>query len=119
MKLVPHIKIWLSTADDQNIIGSGRCRLLKAIDEHGSLSAAAQHLDISYRKAWGDLKKAERHIGKKLLIKSRGGSGGGKTVLTQEGIKLLKAYTELVDDVEKYAVESYAKLMEGFVDENF
>ena len=117
MELVPHIKIWLSTAAGQNVIGGGRYRLLQVIDERGSLSAAAEHLGISYRKAWGDLKKAEKSIGKKLVIKNRGGSGGGTTVLTPEGINLLKAYQAFRSDVEQFAQDSYdrciRKLLKG------
>ncbi len=119
MKLEPHIKIWLSTPDAEIVFGSGKCRLLQAIDQLGSLSAAAESLNISYRKAWGDLKKAEQHIGKQLIIKNRGGSGGGQTSLTPEGAKLVKAYLVFVKEVKQQTAASYNKLIEEMVDEIF
>ena len=113
MELVPHMKVWLSTPDGQSIIGSGRYRLLRAIQETGSLSAAAEELSISYRKAWGDLKRAEKHIGVKLVDKVRGGRGGGRTVLTREGAELLKVYSELVNRIEEFTQETGGRLMQG------
>jgi len=50
-------KLWLSTEDAEGVFGDGKWRLLKKIDAKGSLKAASQSLHISYRKAWGDLKK--------------------------------------------------------------
>ena len=117
MKLVPHIKLWISAPDRGDVVGSGRCRLLRAIERMGSLSAAAEELGISYRKAWGDLKRAERHIGRKLIVKSRGGAGGGKTELTPEGRKLLEAYTGFKEDVEMYAMDSYERWIKGIFDD--
>ena len=119
MKLVPNIKIWLSTTDAEIVFGSGKYRLLRAIEQSGSLAAAAESLKISYRKAWGDLKKAETHIGKRLIIKNRGGSGGGRTSLTPEGDRLVKAYAHFVADVEKLTADSYHKWLEETVDEIF
>lgn len=119
MKLEPHIKIWLSTSAGEIVFGSGKCRLLQAIDQLGSLSAASESLNISYRKAWGDLKKAEEHIGKKLIIKNRGGSGGGRTSLTPEGAKLVNAYLTFVTEVKRQTAESYNKRIEEMIHETF
>ncbi|VGO15483.1 Molybdenum-pterin-binding protein MopB [Pontiella desulfatans] len=111
MELVPNMKLWLSTEDGENVIGGGRCRLLEAIDELGSLSAAAEQLGMSYRKAWGDLKKAESNLGHTLIVKSRGGSRGGKTVLTPEGARLLKLFNRFKADVKLYAEASFERLV--------
>lgn len=115
MKLTPKIKIWLSTEANEGAFGGGKYRLLKAIEEQGSLAAAAEKLNISYRKAWGDLKKAEQYLGITLIVKTRGGSGGGQTLLTPEGVKLLKAYSEFVTDVKQFVTESYQKQMKFII----
>jgi len=47
--------------------------LLKSIEKHGSLISAAREMKISYRKAWGDLQKAETFLGFPLVEKQRGG----------------------------------------------
>lgn len=108
MKLTPRIKIWLSTADNHTVFGSGRFRLLCAIEEFGSLAAAAEKLNISYRKAWGDLKESEKNLNVRLIIKTRGGSGGGKTQLTPEGKRLTQSYAAFADEVKRFSKEAFA-----------
>lgn len=102
-------KLWLSTKGVEGVFGDGKWRLLKAVDQTGSLSAASELLRISYRKAWGDLKKAQDNLNVTLVEKQRGGRAGGKTVLTDEGRKWVKAYTKFRADVEKQLIKSYEK----------
>ncbi len=90
-----HYKIWLSTIKGEGIMGDGKWRLLKTIDEKGSLKAASENLGISYRKAWGDIKKAEKLLGFELTEKHRGGKHGGNSILTENGGRLVEAYKEL------------------------
>jgi len=92
-KLSTHYKLWFSTDDRKSVLGNGKYNLLKAIKEEGSLSMAAKKLHVSYRKAWGDLNKAESGLGIKLTEKKRGGKDGGNTVLTEKGEKILEAYS--------------------------
>ena len=82
-------KIWFSSEGGQNIMGDGKIKLLKAINEMGSLKAATNLLKISYRKAWGDIKKAEDILGFQLINKLRGGPAGGSSSLTEEGKRLI------------------------------
>lgn len=110
MELVPYVRAWFSTKDGRSVVGSGRCRLLRAIHELGSLSAAAEQLEISYRKAWDDLRKIEGRVGCKLIEKSRGGTGGGRTELTAEGTRLLRLYEQLAAKIEANAVQTYNEL---------
>ena len=96
----PKSKLWISSSEAEGIFGDGKWRLLDAINKERSLRAAAQTLKISYRKAWGDLKKAEEHFGERLVEKHRGGAGGGETTLTHTGKAWLKAYSKFRADVE-------------------
>jgi molybdate transport repressor ModE-like protein len=66
-------------------------------------------LRISYRKAWGDIKKAQDNLNVTLVEKQRGGRAGGKTVLTDEGRKLLRTYTKFRADIEKQIEKAYDK----------
>ncbi|MBU3928739.1 MAG: molybdenum-binding protein, partial [Bacteroidetes bacterium] len=52
-------KLWLSAVSGEGIVGESTHLLLRKIEEMGSLKAAAEFLGISYRKAWGDIKKSE------------------------------------------------------------
>jgi molybdate transport system regulatory protein len=97
----PGFKLWLRGDDPKEVFGGGKWRLLMAIHQEGSLRAAAAKLGISYRKAWGDLKKAENALGVTFLERRRGGSDGGETLLTEAGRKWLKEYGRFHDRVEK------------------
>jgi molybdate transport system regulatory protein len=97
----PSCKLWMSNPTAEGVFGDGRWRLLSAIREHGSLQQACRELGISYRKAWGDLRKSEEELGITFLEKHRGGSGGGNTSLTEDGERWLQAYTRFRSDVER------------------
>lgn len=103
-------KLWLSSVTGEGIIEEDRYMLLQLINEKGSLKAAADEMKISYRKAWGDLQKAESLLGYKLIIRQRGGKDGGQSILTDKAIKLLEAYQVLhtrMDDAVESAYEEF------------
>jgi molybdate transport system regulatory protein len=108
-KLSPGFKLWLSTDRAEGVFGDGKWRLLQAIDQAGSLSAAAGKLHISYRKAWGDIQKAEEHLGVALIEKRRGGKAGGSATLTDEGRKWMDGYSAFRAAVDVAARDSFEK----------
>jgi molybdate transport system regulatory protein len=115
--LIPQFKLWISTKNHNSAFGEGKYRLLKAVKEAGSLKAACEELKISYRKAWGDLKKAESRLVVKLVQKIRGGRGGGNTLLTRYGEKLVQAYSRLRKAVEKRIEREFKHFQEEITDE--
>lgn len=114
-QLKTRFKLWLSTEDAEGVFGDGKWRLLKNIDAEGSLRAASQLLHISYRKAWGDLKKAQQCLNVPLVEKQRGGIKGGRTTLTEQGKKWLTAYTRFRTDIEKAVEKAYEKHIKELV----
>ena len=108
-KLRARFKLWLSSKEAEGVFGDGKWRLLKAVDSAGSLSAASQSLRISYRKAWGDLNKAQEYLNVALVEKHRGGNMGGRTVLTGRGKKWVEAYAKFRADIEKAVEKAYEK----------
>ena len=108
-KLKAKFKLWLSTKDSEGVFGDGKWRLLQAIESTGSLTEASESLNISYRKAWGDLKKAQEGLSEPLVEKHRGGIQGGQSTLTEQGKKWVKAYTRFHNDIEKATEEAYQK----------
>lgn len=108
-------KLWLNTEDAEGAFGDGKWRLLKSIDTEGSLRAASQLLHISYRKAWGDLKKSQQCLNVPLVEKQRGGIKGGRTTLTEQGKKWVKAYTRFRSDIEKAVEKAYEKYIKELV----
>jgi len=87
-------KIWF-TKDNLMVFGEGLAKILYAIDEQGSLSKAAKSVGVSYRHAWGDLKRAEERLGFPLLERQIGGHSGGGAKLTVKARKLLNGYERL------------------------
>lgn len=107
-------KIWLSSITGDGQINDSTYDLIIQIDKLGSLKAASQALGISYRKAWGDLEKAEEILGYELTVKQRGGREGGTSVLTPAAHKLMEAYKALqqkFDDSVEEAFEEFRRKM--------
>jgi molybdate transport system regulatory protein len=107
-----HYKIWMSDASETGILGDGKWRILKLIDEKGSLKAACDELNYTYRRTWGNLKKIEKFFGFPLLEKHRGGVEGGSTALTPEGKKLVKAFDDFHASVDSVIQEGFEKFLE-------
>ena len=78
-----HLKIWLTRADGKNsgtagqeLLGQGRVELLRRMAELGSLKKAAESMGMSYRLAWGRLKKMEEALGRPLVESGDNRRGG-------------------------------------------
>ena len=97
-----HYKIWMSDEKEAGILGDGKWRMLKLIEEKGSMKAACDELGYTYRRTWGNLMKIEKFFGFPLLEKVRGGSDGGHTVLTEEGKRLVRAFDAFHNTVDEH-----------------
>jgi molybdate transport system regulatory protein len=75
--------------------GPGKADLLSFIRETGSITAAAQAMGMSYRRAWGLVTEANRAFRAPLVELARGGEGGGGARLTKEGEAVLASYRAL------------------------
>ena len=56
-----------------------RLRMLQAIDEAGSITAAGRRLGLTYRAAWNSVQSLNALFGVRLIEASMGGPGGGRT----------------------------------------
>ncbi|KMJ54864.1 hypothetical protein ACG97_00890 [Vogesella sp. EB] len=73
--------------------GTGqRIALLRAIREHGSISAAARQCQLSYKAAWQHIDNINNLSPQPLVARLTGGKGGGGTRLTALGEQLLDAW---------------------------
>jgi molybdate transport system regulatory protein len=84
-------KVWFER-DGKVIFGTGRRELLRAVDTYSSLHAAAKHLNISYRAAWGRLRASEARLGIRLVEPH---PTGRALHLTVEARALLKRFDDL------------------------
>ena len=99
-KVKPKFKVWLEYKGN-TILGKGGAKLLQTIRDRGSLSLTAKELSISYRYAWGYLKKMEKRMGVPIVISFKGGAkGGGGMKLTETGENLLRKYKRFEEFLE-------------------
>ena len=83
------------TTGDIIAIGPGKIALLEAIDEKGSITAAARHLDMSYRRAWLLLDELNRSLVQPAVDSAKGGQHGGGSALTDAGRELIRLYRQI------------------------
>lgn len=113
LNIVPSYKIWFSTPEGKGILGDGKWKILKKIEECGSLVKACEELGITYRHTWNDLRKIEKQLGFPLLDSSRGGAEGGSTQLTSEGKRLIKAFDQFHERMDRIMNEEFHKMVSG------
>jgi len=70
-------------------------QLLQALEKSGSINSAAQSIGMQYKAAWQKLDQINNLLPYPLLAKRAGGSGGGGSVLTEEGKTLLQRINTL------------------------
>jgi molybdate transport repressor ModE-like protein len=103
----PAFKVWIET-DDGYVFGPGVYSLLKKLEETGTLKEAASSLGMSYRYAWGLIRKAEEKLGAPLVHAHKGGKhGGGGIELTGLGRHFIVEFTELRDQVSRLSSTHY------------
>jgi molybdate transport repressor ModE-like protein len=105
--LKPEYKVWFSTPEGKGILGDGKWKILKKIDECGSLVEACEVMGITYRRTWNDLKKIENLLGFKILETVRGGAEGGSTHLTEEGKRLIIAFDHFHHHVDQIMLKEF------------
>jgi molybdate transport system regulatory protein len=88
------------------VFGLGRYRILKAVQDTGSLQAAAKELKMSYRAVWMRIRASEKRIGRELVVRDGKGSR-----LTPFAENLMKQYKRLIAILEKESDEVYQHLM--------
>ncbi|AAB90221.1 MULTISPECIES: winged helix-turn-helix domain-containing protein [Archaeoglobus] len=101
-------RVWIEKGGN-HVAGKGGVAILKAIEEEGSISAASKKLGMSYRYVWGYIKKMEEVIGK-VVESEKGGSGGGKTVLTEKGREIVRLYEFYESIVKKLASGDFERV---------
>jgi molybdate transport system regulatory protein len=92
--IVIRFKLWFEK-ECKHVMGRGGYEILKAIDEHGSISKASKALGVSYKFVWNYLKVMEENLGVPVVEMRRGGRGKGGTRLTEAGKELVRHYERI------------------------
>lgn len=103
----PNIRVMLFDEDGERFFGEGPCRLLHAIEQTGSLRAAAQSMQMAYTKALGLVRHAEQVLVFALTERKIGGKGGGGSVLTDEAKEFLYRYEQYRDACKQAGKQLY------------
>jgi molybdate transport system regulatory protein len=109
--LNPEYKIWFSSLKGEGVLGDGKWKILKKIDECGSLVGACEQMGITYRRTWNDLQKIEKLLGFQLLETKRGGQDGGSTALSAEGRRLVKSFDVFHKRMDKIMQKEFGRLL--------
>ena len=85
-------KITFLSDQGEKFFGEGPYRLLRGVEETGSLRAAAASMEMAYTKALKLLQNAEAALGFPLTYRIAGGKDGGGSRLTPRGKEWLQTY---------------------------
>ncbi|KQT42136.1 MULTISPECIES: winged helix-turn-helix domain-containing protein [unclassified Methylophilus] len=77
-------------------LGPGKIELLQMIEQHGSISAAAKQMQMSYRRAWELVDVMNRCFDQVVVLSSTGGTHGGGAQVTEFGKSLIGAYQQIL-----------------------
>ena len=94
-------RVWIN-GPEGTFIGYGRVILLERIREHGSISAAARSMEMSYRHAWKLVESMNRQSRNPVVEKTTGGRGGGGAVLTEAGERAIECFWSVHRDFQKF-----------------
>ena len=109
MVLKPRTRFWIEDEKGKIVFGTGRVRILRAIDRTGSMNKAAKELGMSYRTLWGKIHDTQARLGFRLIETSVRGARGGSQ-LTAESRELLKRFERWHDRMVKSADKLFAEV---------
>lgn len=109
----PVTKIQFFDENGEKFFGEGPCRLLRLVEETGSLRCAAASMEMAYSKALKLVKQAEEALGFPLTQRCVGGKDGGGSTLTPEGRAFLRKYETYRDACIQANRELYAQYFPG------
>lgn len=78
-----------------------KTQLLQEIRKNGSLSGAAKEMEISYQHVWTMIDEMNRTAPSPLVLKQRGGTNGGGTIVSAYGEKMLREYQIIQAEIQK------------------
>jgi molybdate transport system regulatory protein len=98
-------KFWIENKGEV-VVGGGKTSLLLAVDRLGSIQRAADEFGMSYRHAWGAIRKIEQRAGFKILDTKLGRKDGG-TQLTPKGKEFIGRVDSLLKDLQTIVEERF------------
>jgi len=88
--------------------GPGKAALLLAIEQAGSISAAARALGMSYRRAWLLVEEMNTSFREPLVATATGGANGGGARITAFARTILSRYERMTMKAEAAVAQDMA-----------
>lgn len=99
-KVEMRFRVWVDI-DGERFFGPGRAELLQLIEETGSISKAAKHMGMSYKKAWEMIDHMNANAHRPYVIAQKGGQRGGGTELTKTGKEVVRRYEKIMSKINR------------------
>ncbi len=103
----PRYNLWLEV-DGEVVLSIWRVELLRAVAATGSITAAAEQLDVPYRVAWQKIHEMETRLAQKLVDTRIGGRDGGGARLTPAAEAYLARFERFAGDMERFVADAFA-----------
>jgi molybdate transport system regulatory protein len=104
----PKLNLWIEK-DGQVVLSTWRVDLLNAVNETGSISSAAEVMDVPYRRAWQRIHEMEERIGESLVITEVGGAKGGGAQLTDLALDMVERFQEFSSGLDQEVGERFKR----------
>ncbi len=101
-------KFWIENKGEV-VLGGGKAALLLAVDRFGSIQRAADEFGMSYRHAWGAIRRIENRAGFKIVDTKLGGKEGGGAQLTPKGKVFVDRVNSLLTDLNNVVEKRFQK----------
>jgi molybdate transport system regulatory protein len=110
-KTLPEVRFRMRVRKGETVaLGPGKVDLLEAVREHGSISAAARSLDMSYRRAWLLIDELNKSLKSPATVSEQGGQSGGGCVLTPVGENIVRLYRDIEAQAQKACAKQIGEL---------
>ena len=109
------LKISIVNEDNKGFMGIGLVWLLRRIKKYRSISRAARDLNMSYVKALKILNFLEENLGRKILVRERGGREHGGAQLTPFAEDFIEEYDRFQKDIKTYSEKEFSRFRQKFL----
>lgn len=99
-------RLWIER-DGRTYLSWGRVILLERIGEHGSVSAAAKSMQMSFSHAWHLVEDMNALAPEPLVEKQAGGRRGGGAWLTDSGRQAISEFWQLVSKFQDWVEQQH------------
>ena len=106
--LAPSVQV--SIGKESPFLTSRLKLLLFLIEDMHSVRQACLHCGLSPQKAWDMINMLEDEVGYDIVVRRHGGSRGGKTVLTEQGLRLALSFQRYEEEVHDFAQRRFSEL---------